>query len=221
MIDVRAIWDELHKIPRFRPQYPSEFVTRFLFNNFPREQRIGGIKVLDIGCGAGRHVKLFAEQGFDVSGIDFSREAITHANEMLGRFNLNAEMVYGDVRELPYKDNSFDAAVSFGVFDYLDSKGMKKAISEMFRVLKTKAKAFVLVRTSDDYRFGRGEEVEENTFILDTPETNEQGMTMHFLSQGGVYEYYSAFSKISLEKFELTFNNLKNLDSAWIIKVEK
>ncbi len=221
MIDVQTIWDELHKIPRFRPQYPSEFVTRFLFNNFPRERRKDKIKVLDIGCGAGRHVKLFAEQGFDVSGIDFSREAITHANEMLMRFSLNAKMVYGDVRELPYKDCTFDAAVSFGVFDYLDSKGMKKAIGEMFRVLKPRAKAFVLVRTSNDYRFGRGEQIEENTFILDTPETNEQGMTMHFLSQKDVYEYYSVFSKVKLEKFELTFNNLQDLDSAWIIKVEK
>jgi len=35
-----------------------------------------GKRVLDLGCGDGRHVKLFREMGFEVVGVDFSDEAI-------------------------------------------------------------------------------------------------------------------------------------------------
>lgn len=222
MTNVNRKWDDLHKLPRFRPQYPNESVVRFLFTCFPTDRRKRKkLKVLDIGCGGGRHVKLFAEQGFDVSGIDFSQEGISQTEEMLKRFKLNARLKVGDMTNLPYDDCSFDAAVSFGVFLYSDSKGMKRAISELHRVLKGSGKAFIHIRTTDDYRFGKGKEIASNTFILDIEETNEHGMTMHFLTKKDVYDYFSKFKKINLERNDFTSNNLNLLNSDWLITVEK
>ena len=89
MISMKGKWNDMHKLRRFRPQYPSESIVRFLFANFPAdERRRKNPKILDVGCGGGRHVKLFAEQGFNVSGVDFSEEAITQTKKMLKRFNL-------------------------------------------------------------------------------------------------------------------------------------
>jgi ubiquinone/menaquinone biosynthesis C-methylase UbiE len=40
-------------------------------------------KVLDLGCGDGRYLLLFAKAGFEVTGIDFSRAAIHRAKKLL------------------------------------------------------------------------------------------------------------------------------------------
>lgn len=44
---------------------------------------------------------------------------------------------------LPYEDSLFDGIISFGVFYYTDSAGMKKAVSELYRVLKKNGKALM------------------------------------------------------------------------------
>jgi ubiquinone/menaquinone biosynthesis C-methylase UbiE len=98
---------------------------------------------------------------------------------------------------------------------------MKKAISELYRVLKKNGKALIQTRTTDDYRFGKGRKIERNTFILDIEETNELGMPGHFLTKEDIYDYYSRFSKINIERYEFTMNNLTMLNSDWVITVEK
>jgi ubiquinone/menaquinone biosynthesis C-methylase UbiE len=219
---VKEKWEELHSQPRFWPQYPNESVVRFMFTNFPTdlEQR-KPLKVLDIGCGGGRHVKLFAEQGFAVYGTDLSEEGIRQTQVMLVRHNLTAELMQCDMTKLPYGNNFFDGAVSFGVFYYSDSKKAKKAISELYRMLKDGGKTLINMRTTNDYRFGKGKQIEENTFILTISKTNEEGMPVHFLTEEAVYEYFSQFSRINLERYEYTYDNLKQLNSDWIITVEK
>jgi len=222
MTIMKGKWNGLYKLKRFRLQYPSESVVRFLFTNFPADRkRRKNLKILDVGCGGGRHVKLFAEQGFDVSGVDFSMEAITRVKKMLKRFDLSAKLQQGDMTNLPYEDNLFDGVVSFGVFYYTDSAGMKKAIGELRRVLKKNGRALIQTRTTDDYRFGKGRETGKNTFVLEIKETNEQGMTIHFLTKEDVYDYYSKFNIINLERSDTNFHNLSMLNSNWDIIVEK
>ncbi len=55
----REQWKNLHKENRYRPKYPSELVVQFVFRNFKRD---GQEKVLDLGCGAGRHVFFMANE---------------------------------------------------------------------------------------------------------------------------------------------------------------
>jgi ubiquinone/menaquinone biosynthesis C-methylase UbiE len=222
MTDIKIKWNDMHKLARFRPQYPNESVVRFLFTNFPTDlEQKRQLKILDIGCGGGRHVKLFAEHGFDTYGTDLSGEGIRQTRIMLSKHNLTAELTQCEMTQLLYDDSFFDAAISFGVFYYSDSKGMKNAINELHRVLKKGGKAFINLRSTDDYRFGKGKKIAKNTFLLDVGETNEKGMMMHFLSKDDVYEYYSRFSKINIERNEFTINNLAQLNSDWLITVEK
>ncbi len=222
MKDIKEKWEDMHKLPRFRPQYPSGCVVRFLFTNFlTNKEKRKNTKILDLGFGGGRHAKLFAEQGFDVYGVDFSEEGIMQTKKMLKKLGLNAQLKAGDMRNLPYDDDFFDGIISFAVFYYIDSEGMKKSIDELYRVLKKNGKALIVTRTTDDYRFGKGKQIEKNTFKLDITETNETDMLMHFLSKEDVYEYYKKFNKINLERNDFTDNNLKLLNSDWIIAVEK
>ena len=215
-------WNKLHQKSLLRTKYPSESVVRFMNSCFPADlKNRHNIKILDIGCGGGRHVKLFAENGFATYGVDFSSTGIKHTNKFLDEYDLTAKLENSTMIDLPYENEYFDAVISFGVFYYTDSVGMKKSIGELYRVLKMNGKAFINLRTINDYRFGKGKELEKNTFILDIKETNEFNMTLHFLSEQDINEYFAGFKSINLEKNEFTKNNLKILNSDWLITAGK
>jgi ubiquinone/menaquinone biosynthesis C-methylase UbiE len=114
-----------------------------------------GDKVLDIGCGNGRLYQLFSslsssENKFKISdfrfqitftGLDISRKLIQIAKEK----NPECNFVVGDMRELPFEDESFDVVFNLVSFHHLpDKKSQIKALKELKRVLKPGGKAILL-----------------------------------------------------------------------------
>ncbi len=96
-----------------------------------------GARLLDLACGQGRHAHLFAEAGYDVDGLDYSKDLLKLAK----RRGTSRTLRYtrGDMRSLPITwRRRFDAVVnlftSFGFFD--DPKDDLKVIKECSRVLK-------------------------------------------------------------------------------------
>jgi len=70
-------WDDLHKENRFQPKYPDDNVVRFISKQFPRDlKKRRNLKVLDLGCGAGRHTVFLAEEGFQAYATDTSERAL-------------------------------------------------------------------------------------------------------------------------------------------------
>ena len=214
-------WDKLHQDVRHKLEYPSEHVIRFMAG-FPREfEKRNKLKVLDIGCGGGRHVKVFAEQGFQTSGVDFSVEGIEYADQWLKSFNLQSELLRADMTSLPFEDDSFDGALSFGVFYYGNREMMERAVSEVYRVMKQGARALILTKSNEDFRFGKGDEIEKNTFYITGNETGEQDMTLCFLDEKDVRAVYSLFSRIRVERNDYHFADLSKKHSDWLITLEK
>jgi len=82
-----------------------------------------GDRVLDVGCGAGRHAILLQERGYDVTGVDLSPQLLRLAREAWDARNAGRKgpvWMPGDMRWLP-SGGPFDAAIlldhAFGVFD--------------------------------------------------------------------------------------------------------
>ena len=73
-------------------------------------------KILDLGCGPGMYAKRFADKGFSITGIDFSRRSIAYASEHFG--DEKNEFIYQDYLTIDY-DEEYDLAVliycDFGV----------------------------------------------------------------------------------------------------------
>ena len=96
-------------------------------------------KILDIGCGYGRFTILLAKQGYDIEGIDITPALIKKAKKDAKENNLKIDFKIGDMRDLPYKDNSFNNIICmWSVFIELSEKvDQLKAVKEMMRVLKS------------------------------------------------------------------------------------
>jgi ubiquinone/menaquinone biosynthesis C-methylase UbiE len=104
-------------------------------------------RVLDLGCGTGRHMLYLARRGFEVYGIDVAKEGIKIARQCLKDSKIRANLKVGSIYEkLPYQDNFFDAVISIRVIHHAGIKDIKKLIREIKRILKPKGLIFVTVR---------------------------------------------------------------------------
>ena len=70
-----------------------------------------GSRLLDVGCGPGRHLVPFAEAGLSVTGIDVSRRFLDLAAERATAAGVRAALFEVDARQMPF-DGEFDAVVS-------------------------------------------------------------------------------------------------------------
>jgi SAM-dependent methyltransferase len=92
--------------------------------NFNREKRI-----LDIGCGTGRHSLELARRGYKVGGIDLSPSMIEKAKALAQKENLIIDFQVSDARDFNFKE-SFDLAIMIceGAFPLMESDEMNFSI---------------------------------------------------------------------------------------------
>src|SRR6476660_4167476 len=97
-----------------------------------------GDRVLDAACGTGDLAILAAKQGANVTGLDFSEEMLVRARRKAPEL----DWLRGDLLELPFPDDSFDAAtVGFGIRNVAD---LQAGINELRRVLKPGGRLAIL-----------------------------------------------------------------------------
>lgn len=89
------------------------------------------IRILDVGCGTGRHSIELASRGYSVTGIDLSESMIHRAMEYTGKLGLNIDFRVKDARALKFKDE-FDLAIMIceGAFPLMETDEMNYQILE-------------------------------------------------------------------------------------------
>jgi len=92
------------------------------------EQEIGfskSIKILDIGCGTGRHSIELSKRGYNSTGIDLSHSLLTRAREKAEKQGLKIDFLKYDARNLPFH-NEFDLVIMLceGSFPLMETDEM-------------------------------------------------------------------------------------------------
>lgn len=102
-----------------------------------------GMKILDIGAGAGEYSLYFAEKGYEVSALELADNNIAAFRKRKKKEH-NIELVQGNAVDLSrYSDKSFDIVLVFGPLYHLHSeKDRQKVIAEAKRVAKDEAVLF-------------------------------------------------------------------------------
>jgi len=89
-----------------------------------------GMRLLDVGCGAGLFLRLAAQRGADVAGIDADEAFVDVARERVP----SADIVVGDMHALPHDDDCFDIVTGFDAFQLASDPG--RALRETGRVAR-------------------------------------------------------------------------------------
>lgn len=227
MMESKYEWENLHKQTRFRPKYPNEIVVQWLFHNFKRN---GQEKVLDLGCGAGRHISFMGTENIIPYGIDISAPGVAYTRALLKKIGLQKwekNILCSSFTEIPFENESFDGLVAYGSLYYSDLAGIKKAISEIRRTLKKGGIGLIVVRGVTDYRYGKGREIEPNTFIIDYKDIKasanaESGMVMHFFTDIEIENYIiGRFTDASVDTIRSTKNGGNLVDFNYVINIRK
>lgn len=99
-----------------------------------------GSRLLEAGCGAGRWVRFLQDQGYSITGLEYSPETVA----MVRKAWPDLDVVQGDCEHSPFAEGSFDGALSLGVVEHW-MEGPQKPLADLLRVLRPGGKAYITV----------------------------------------------------------------------------
>ena len=191
-----------HQLYRHRDEKEAEFFLRHLINYLKLEQ---GDKILDMPCGRGRHALFLSKCGYDVTGVDLSRESIRYATQHTSE---TLKFYVHDMRQ-PLYSNYFKY-----VLNLFTSLGYFKWKYENFTVIKNMASSLVHggklvidflnsekvsktisdkeVKVIDEIEFHLSKEVRENKIIK----------KIEFQTEGKDHLFQEEVSLLNISDFE-------------------
>ena len=104
-------------------------------------------RIFEPGSGGGMTCAKFAKQGFDITSMDLSENALRKGKNLFKHMTLEAKFALGDLFHIPIKDEQFDLVFNQGVMEHfrLANLDPSKGIKEMLRVLKKNGTLVILV----------------------------------------------------------------------------
>jgi 2-polyprenyl-3-methyl-5-hydroxy-6-metoxy-1,4-benzoquinol methylase len=162
----------------------------YLLDQILKGTYLSAHKILDAGCGSGRNMRWFAQNGYSVYGCDIHAEVVQEAVQNTGlsadKFKVSA------VEKMPYTIEEFDHIICNAVLHFANSEShFLKMMEEMYRILKEGGTLFIRM-------------------------TSTFGLPQNYRSLGGG-RYFLADGS---ERFLLTEKLLEAIEQIGFVKIE-
>jgi tellurite methyltransferase len=176
----------------------------YAFNEpFPRFQDLvkvfqqhGCKRILDLGCGGGRHVLALVKLGFQVVGVDASPTGLGLARKRHKDEGCASSFVLGDMTQtLPYQSECFDGLLSTQVIHHAMLNDIRRVIGEIHRVVKVGGIAFVTVPAKPEPEI-EYDELSPGTLVPRTGD--EAGVPHHYFSIEAFGREFYGFDHLEL-----------------------
>lgn len=169
------------------------------------ERLAPGSRVLDLGCGVGRHALMYARMGHTVSALDAAPEGVAKLSRVATSEGLGVTATEGRMDALPYADGAFDLVLSFNVIYHGDGAVLQQTISEISRVLRPGGwfQGTMLSKRSFGTRFDMSTGVEVSPNAWTFPHLGGDKVHPHyFCSAAELVRHFCDFELLSLEDRE-------------------
>jgi len=174
------------------------------FRVLPKIQRASSIfkeenydRILDLGCGTGRHSIFLAKEGFSVYATDISRTGINIAKKKAKSLGLsNIHFKQHDMRRIAFTDSFFDAVLCIWTIYHGTLDEIQKTMREIYRVLKLNGTALIDFLSVEDETYGVGKEVERNTFL--GAKDQEEDIPHHYSTRAELIQLFSEFQQLKI-----------------------
>jgi|GEM_PF-4617343 len=114
------------------PKDPDRISDKTIYPLFPVDEYVTGqMKILEVGCGMGRVFKHYFNEGCSITGLEYDRNCLVK----LQSENVAFPLVCADARHLPFRNESADMVMAFGLLSSIES-GYDDAQAELHRVLR-------------------------------------------------------------------------------------
>lgn len=197
-------WELLKENQKEYWRNPSE-ESYYLVNRWKTQDKK---EFLDLGCGLGRHSILFGKNSFNVRCFDLSEEALKSTREWAEDEGLQFQYSQGDMLNLPYEDNLVDCIMCRNVISHSDTKGVKRAISEIKRILKDGGECFLTLASKQTWSFKQEEWplLDENTRVRmdDGP---EKGIPHFYVDYEEALTLFEGFEILNISHVETYYEH--------------
>jgi SAM-dependent methyltransferase len=192
-----------------------------LMGLIPGWQAAGCRRVLDAGCGVGRHLFPLLEAGFRVWGADCDAQVLKLLGARLAEAAAPAgaaNLVQADLSRLPFDSGAFDLAVSVNVINHGDAATFRDYCRELARVLK--AGGHLLINVSpwefaEMVRLPQTRELEPGTLVdIATP---DGALVHHFPTSAELREQFPGFAVLRQETVWAPIPFMKNVEMPQLI----
>lgn len=221
-------WDQSYLRYENTLFYPSEEVIRFV-NRYIR-RRLGPNaftkafderpKVLDIGCGAGRHLAYLWENGFHPIGIELSTVACDQAAALMaskGAPPAEYNIINISTDDAIIADNSIDYAVSISAIDSMPTASATEVAAKTLASLKPGALFYVDLISVDRMRDG----VDIGDHDQTINEQHEKGTVQSYYDEAKIRRVFLGFEVIRLETITRADHTGLITDKRWHIVLRK
>ncbi len=139
-------------------------------------------RALDLGCGTGTNAITLAQRGWQVTGVDFTPQAIRRARRKVIKNHVAVELLHEDVLNLPLEIGKFDLILDLGCFHSQPAARRRKYILKINQLLADTGTylLYTFIKneqeesgpgiTEADIRF-----IDENLCIVDRKDGTERG----------------------------------------------
>jgi SAM-dependent methyltransferase len=166
---------------------------------------MSGKIVADIGCGTGYISRILASNNVIVWGSDNSLPMLEAAQKEELKKNLGINYVRADIDNLPYENNSVDAALLISVLVYNEPDLVKKGLLELSRILK-KGGALILAHPHPSIAYQTNPNIKWLKYKSDVDITDGSALEQCYIDKDGiefhanVWHYSTEFYKSELDK---------------------
>lgn len=169
-------------------------------------------RILDLGCGTGRHSILLAKNGFRTYSTDISLSGLSILIDKIQCEKYkNIYVASCDMKDLVYKDNYFDAVICVLTLDHGIREEVKKTINEIYRVLSPGGIVLFDSMSDGDESFGKGIKIEDHSYMSSLE--GEDNVTHHYTNETEMKKFCSKFSETHIEENTYIFNDNETIKS--------
>jgi SAM-dependent methyltransferase len=202
--------------------WPDEFVIRFYKVEL---RKIGARRVLEIGCGAGRHVHFFRSMGLDVVGTDIARSAIAFTRRRLQTDGLlgGIDLAVADATRIPYGDGVFDGVLAWRFLHVLAPADAERCVAEIYRLLRPGGKVLLGTRSprSTNFELIRSGKPADEDFDYRSGQLSDRALRDTYFSRTELEALFSRFASVEIEHMEWTRNDGKFREAYWAVTASK
>ena len=151
--------------------------------------RAGRQRVLDVGCGSGRHTVFLVELGLSVTAGDVSTLALAETRRWLAREQLEATLVQLEMTALPFQSEAFDAVLSVNVLHPARLEQARAAVGEIWRVLRPGGSFLAVLSGAGDCHC-----------LLERPAASALAACPHRANEGDLYSLFAHFRILETQR---------------------
>jgi SAM-dependent methyltransferase len=145
-------------------------------------------KLLVPGSGYGRNTRLFAESGYDVTGIEISSEACAMARD----FDPLTRLYNASVLDMSFITDSYNAVYCFNVLHLFREAERSLFLQQCRGKVRENGLLFFIVFSEQEPSFGKGQETEKNTF------ESKPGRPVHYFTEEDLQRHFSGMPVITM-----------------------